>query len=297
VALNGLGDRVQIREGDLWDGVHGDSFHWIFAAPPSFPMPPEFVFAAWGWGGADGLAVTERILAELPRFLRPGGVARVLLGMTGSALGPRLPESLLKYRHDAPRLRAELTLFDRLALTPEWIRHDWVAPRLLAQGLEAGSESFDRVLQRMTSFLAESNATHYYHAHLLVRDRLDIEPDALRVTALYDPLGVSSCPMIAVGVQFRRNPDGSGELSSPTEPGLRTPEDLSFVLGLLDGRRSVAEIGTAYWERYRAEPAPEAAIQTILEIVRNLLRLEILTLENAATWGDFSVTTAGGAGP
>lgn len=86
----GLAGRVTVLEGDLWTPLAGQGLEGrcdlVLANPPYIARPalgglPEevrrFEPALALDGGPDGLAVIERILAQGPRFARPGG--RVLL--------------------------------------------------------------------------------------------------------------------------------------------------------------------------------------------------------------------------
>ena len=79
-----LGDRVTVREGDLFAAVkEGETFDLIICNPPYIPRPAleklpleikrHEPLAALD-GGPDGLAILRRVIAGAPRHLRPGGV-------------------------------------------------------------------------------------------------------------------------------------------------------------------------------------------------------------------------------
>ena len=73
--LNGA--RIRARRGDLLAPVRGLTFDLILANPPYVPgdEPPPARGAARAWeGGPDGRAVLDRLLAEAPPLLAPGGV-------------------------------------------------------------------------------------------------------------------------------------------------------------------------------------------------------------------------------
>ncbi len=82
--LNGLG--VEVRSGDLFGALRpGETFDLILANPPYLPAPgvarPDHRWDA----GTDGRAVLDRILAEAPARLRPGGtIALVQSALTGT---------------------------------------------------------------------------------------------------------------------------------------------------------------------------------------------------------------------
>lgn len=78
---NGLASRVDVRQGDLFAPVAGEAFDLIVSNPPyiaSAVIPtlsaevqrePRLALD----GGADGLVFYDRICAETPRYLAPGG--------------------------------------------------------------------------------------------------------------------------------------------------------------------------------------------------------------------------------
>ena len=80
--LNGRlhGVRVRALRGDLLAPVGGERFDLIVANPPYVPGPPPPARgAARAWeAGADGRAVLDRICAQAPAHLAPGGVLLVV---------------------------------------------------------------------------------------------------------------------------------------------------------------------------------------------------------------------------
>src|SRR5439155_20466419 len=68
--LNGR-TNVEVVQGDLYEAVAGRTFDRIVAHPPYVPaLEQARVFRD---GGDTGETVLRRIVAELPRYLRPGG--------------------------------------------------------------------------------------------------------------------------------------------------------------------------------------------------------------------------------
>jgi release factor glutamine methyltransferase len=74
-ALNGV--RVQPRRGDLFGAVSGRRFDVIVSNPPHVPSPakqlPDRGLARAWEAGPDGRVFLNRICAEAPAHLRPGG--------------------------------------------------------------------------------------------------------------------------------------------------------------------------------------------------------------------------------
>jgi HemK-related putative methylase len=88
---------LEIVRTDLGRGL--GRFDVVLCNPPYLPTSPELRDPD-RWhnlaldGGPDGLAVTARVLAALPRHLRPGGVAYVLF----SSLQPAIRRRMLRDR-------------------------------------------------------------------------------------------------------------------------------------------------------------------------------------------------------
>ena len=75
--LNGVGDRVEGRVGDVYAPVRGMTFDLILSNPPQMPTPPgrdrEDWMAYADNGGGDGWAVLDRVIRGAPEQLKPGG--------------------------------------------------------------------------------------------------------------------------------------------------------------------------------------------------------------------------------
>lgn len=82
--------RVKVTRGDMFSELPGRSFDVIVANPPYIPgaadMPSRGIARAWE-GGHDGRLLIDRLCAEAPAHLRPGGR---LLMVHSSMNGERL---------------------------------------------------------------------------------------------------------------------------------------------------------------------------------------------------------------
>ena len=86
--LHRLEDRIEAREGDLFEPVAGEVFDLVLFNPPFFRGEPRSRLDL-AWRGTD---VLERFAAGLPAVLAPGGVVLLLLSTDGD--GPALLEAL-----------------------------------------------------------------------------------------------------------------------------------------------------------------------------------------------------------
>lgn len=76
------GVRLRLRRGDLFAPVAGERFDLILANPPYVPsaddaLPQRGAARAWE-GGGDGRALLDRLCAEVPAHLAPGGTLMVV---------------------------------------------------------------------------------------------------------------------------------------------------------------------------------------------------------------------------
>ena len=86
--LNGVADRVEVRLGDGFAPVAGLAFDLVCTSPPQMPTPPgrerDDPAAMADNGGLDGWALLDRVIAEAPGHLRPGGrLVFTLFGFLG----------------------------------------------------------------------------------------------------------------------------------------------------------------------------------------------------------------------
>jgi len=118
-----LNDRpnVAVAVGDLYQAVAGQTFDRIVAHPPYVPALEQVrVFRD---GGTTGESVLRRIVADLPRYLRPGGTLYCVAAAWDAAEGP------LEYRI-RDWLGADQRDFDVI-----FAQQEQVAPERLARWL------------------------------------------------------------------------------------------------------------------------------------------------------------------
>lgn len=110
VARHGLGDRVHLHRGDVYEPL-GDARYDLIVSnppyvsdaemqelPPEYRAEPDLALRA----GADGLDVVRRILAGLPRHLAPDGALFVEVGDSEGRVQeafPSLPLTWLEFEH------------------------------------------------------------------------------------------------------------------------------------------------------------------------------------------------------
>ncbi len=101
VEEHGLADRVRLLTGDLFQPLKGERYDLILANPPYVDaeavaaFPPEYAAEPRmaHAGGADGLDLVRRILADAPGHLTPDGVLICEVGRGRDRLDARLPRT------------------------------------------------------------------------------------------------------------------------------------------------------------------------------------------------------------
>jgi release factor glutamine methyltransferase len=135
--LNGV--RVRALRGDLFGAVPGEQFDAIVSNPPYLPgddeLPTRGPRRAWD-AGRDGRAILDRICAEAPAHLAPGGI---LLIVHSSLSDTQATLSAL----NAGGLRTDIVARHRGALGPLLRAR---APLLEARGLLAAGEREEDVV-------------------------------------------------------------------------------------------------------------------------------------------------------
>lgn len=83
--LNGLNDKIEIREGDLYSVLSDDEvFSAVYVNPPFIPITKDVIYPICGAGGEDGIDVLKRIVSELDNHLAPLGEAFIFCQCLGN---------------------------------------------------------------------------------------------------------------------------------------------------------------------------------------------------------------------
>lgn len=91
IVLNGLEDRVTIREGDredIFKPIAGEKFDYIICNPPFEPTPHGIDYFIHSSGGIYGLDFLEKVLCELDKYLTKKGHAQMVTFAPGNEKQP-----------------------------------------------------------------------------------------------------------------------------------------------------------------------------------------------------------------
>jgi release factor glutamine methyltransferase len=115
--LNGVGDRLEVRVGDLYAPVAGETFGLIATNPPAIPTPPDRdwsdLHSRMDNGGDDGWALLDRIIRGAPAHLSAGG--RLVFPLFGFLGVERALETLRSVGLAPGVLGQEVQPFPRIA--------------------------------------------------------------------------------------------------------------------------------------------------------------------------------------
>jgi len=126
--LNGC-PNVQVAQGDLYEAVTGRTFDRIVAHPPYVPALAER--AVFRDAGETGESVLQRIVANLPRYLRPGGVLYCVSAGWDATEGPL--ESRIRGWLGEWEREFDVILAEQEQVAPEQLAR-WLADKARATG-------------------------------------------------------------------------------------------------------------------------------------------------------------------
>ncbi|MGH9349422.1 MAG: methyltransferase [Vicinamibacterales bacterium] len=112
--LNGLDDRYEVRESDLYTAlVPGETFDLLVSNPPFMPAVQEVGFPMFADGGATGTELLERIVTELPSWIAEGGEAVFVAVLLGSGESVNFTRTVLAAHAREHHWRVETWVFGK----------------------------------------------------------------------------------------------------------------------------------------------------------------------------------------
>lgn len=165
VLLNGLSRKVTVHGGSLFDEIEeGRRFDLITANPPLVPFPDDVAYPFVGHGGIDGLAVTRKIVRQLPQRLTDSGRAQIIgLGLSNG----REMLALDDYRALAREfsLDIDVTVVSHVPLAGE----NGQLAELVSTAAPVAAIQRERILETFKSEIDRRGATHMSPYFLLIR--------------------------------------------------------------------------------------------------------------------------------
>jgi hypothetical protein len=164
--LNGVQDRLKIYGGSLFESISADyRYDLIHANPPLVPFPDDVAYPFVGHGGMDGLAVTRKILQELPRRLNDRGLAQIIALAFSDGNRLSVYEELAELAAEL-QIDIALTIINQLPLFEG--RHSHFEG-LAFTAAATSHEGLASVRARLRSELTQRNVTHMAPYYILAK--------------------------------------------------------------------------------------------------------------------------------
>jgi SAM-dependent methyltransferase len=267
--LNGV-ENAEFREGDMLEPVAGGPFELVISNPPYVISPGQGSGYIFRDTAERGDRFCERVIRRIPDLVTEGGLAHVLVSwphdsqgdwsaaLRGWVAGTGCDALLLRYASFTPLKHAA-----------EWnrsLRHDREAyAAALDRWLDYyAREGIERIGWGAVVLRKRSGARNWVWAETPAGDRLNVSGDhVLRVLANRDFLDGAGTDEALLGRRLRladdhvlervfRFEDGEGAIERSTLRleggfgfGVAVDLDVTDVLSLLDGRRTLGDALTA----------------------------------------------------
>ncbi len=141
--LNGVADRVEVREGSFFEPVAGEQFDQVATNPPFVISPATGERLVYRDSGLPGDRVVEHIVRFAPQHLREGGTAQVLANWM-VVRGQSWEERLSSWVADCDAWVVQREVVDLPTYVELWLKDAGVHPSTGAgQGVAGYHERYD----------------------------------------------------------------------------------------------------------------------------------------------------------
>ena len=244
IRLNGLDDRIELREGDLYSVLRdGETFDCIYANPPFIPMIDGVAYPICGAGGEDGLYVLNRIFDGLPARLNPGGEAVFFCECLGDRDGVffnRRVEALGR----AHGWRTVLLMQNRLESALQISR--------MARLTALFNDSFDEAAfrARMEDIYRSLGATYLYSLiYCLHADGNGDGDGRIRCIDQCSPWDPADAALVYEDVHIGDNPGSHGVYRGDRQLGALNGESVDILAALRAGK-TLRQTAETLWPKY-----------------------------------------------
>ena len=273
ILLNNCEDRVELREGDLYNVLkEGETFDCIYANPPFIPMTEDVTYPICGTGGRDGLQVLRRIVEGLPKYLNPGGEAIIFCECLGDSNG-------VFFDADIERLGRE---------------HGWQTSQILPGRLEAShqickmvdltalfNEELDKAALRrqMEEIYRDLGATYLYSILYRIHASGKGDGQLCRIRQ-YNQWDMEDRASLDPSVTTGPNPNVQSIWRGKRHMGILSREKADIMAQMQSGK-SIRETAEALWSQYADKPRYQkegypAFLSRVLDTCMNLERIGAL---------------------
>lgn len=272
-------NNIDVRLGDLFEPVRGETFDLMLCQPPFVSAPPENSITYLN-GGARGDELVRRILGGVAEHLAPNGRAYFYLQMPNER-GEQLLRTLQELL--GPDVAVMLLEDGELDLDEYCSVHE-------SSSLVEGYEVYSSRVQRRREHLERVGITSIMSAYLVVIKQTPTFGAVFRVSnwvwgsgsnaevqALLGSIELSQMPdeeLLAAGVRFREEP-GFFELEDDVRvecPPLADTRWTKNRLGLLVAATQAPTVGAFYAQLAHKQKDTQPLARELIDVVRTAAR-------------------------
>jgi methylase of polypeptide subunit release factors len=276
VILNGLEDRMEVRQGNLYEAVGDKEFDIIYANPPFMPVPEGVRYPVPGDGGYDGLKVLRAIVEGLPKHLKSEGRCDIIAEGVGGENGPFLMK-------DLERLFKKGGKWDVLLLIRGELPIDYQSYVISKMTSEIYKDlSTEQLYHKWTEMYQKQGATKLFSFQLYIEKvPKGGKVQTIRLSQVWNP---EDRPVLKPEIRYEPGTPSYFVYRNGTRAGEIDQEAREF-LELCDGKRTIAEITSLLFPRYAAQYRQGGAHQALYESIntcQTLAEMEVLTRKKPA---------------
>jgi hypothetical protein len=280
--LNGVENNWEVRDGDLWTPVKGETFDLIISNPPFVAVPKSFEFPIFGSGGEDGLLFIRRILEDCESYLNPGGRVQMVFEGLGTPDQAIVEPLLQDFMVAHPTWSAKLLLYARVFL---WEKPMEPFGEAAAHSIGKTDKQTERQLTLKALEAMHRQGFEYIYKELLFIDSQPFDQPGLQVLRLYNPWERKSTPQLKWPVQFKEMPNHL--MSSSQGISLRMNPIQRDLTEQFDGQTSLEEAAYKIWQLRGGLLAgidPASYLDHALELCRILHQLDFVDKPTNSHW-------------
>ncbi|MGW9531208.1 methyltransferase [Paenibacillus terrae] len=234
VMLNDLEEKIEIKEGNLYEPLKGMTFDLITSNPPFIPVPDHLEFSLAGDGGNDGLNIVKEIIKGYKLHLNVDGYGVMIGEAIGNEQGPfltRLLDEELGKCFDT-----KLFLSGRIHIDSQ-IKTVSSLNTLLKKNPNVNSSEIENIWRANYRKL---NATYYYTFSLKTK-KLDSESGGMEVINVFNKWTLSHIPKITYPLKYELQKE-KWNVFIGEELAVLIDEEAKEFLQLCDGEKTIEEI-------------------------------------------------------
>ncbi|URZ08013.1 methyltransferase [Clostridium felsineum] len=190
ILLNGLEDKIEIRNGDLYNPVKDLKFDVITSNPPFIPVPKDINYSLAGDGGEDGLDIVTRIVNGYKEHLNVGGYGLMIGEAIGDENGAFMSEVLQKILGN--KFSGKLFLVNRITIEEQAKNVSGLTNIIKTKYEGKANEIYEKWMQMYKKL----GATYYYSFELKVKKISENEKPKFEVITTFPKWTSKDKPLI-----------------------------------------------------------------------------------------------------